>query len=90
MKVQVTNVVGTLDIERELELTRVVEVLGEDAIYDTDQFPGIIFKSKTIVPKLLIFRTGRCVIAGARSIDELNETAKHIDKIFKDNPKVFR
>lgn len=60
--IQVENVVGTANLEEEFDLNTVTITLGlENAEYEPEQFPGVIYR----IPNgavVLIFSSGKIVI----------------------------
>ena len=79
LECKVQNIVATLDLQRELDVKKVIRSLA-NYIYEPDNFPGIIYKSSRGT-SCLIFRTGKMVIAGAKSENQLNDTMNEINKI---------
>jgi transcription initiation factor TFIID TATA-box-binding protein len=73
------NIVATLDLQRGLDVKKVLSSLA-NYIYEPDNFPGIIYKSN-IGTSILIFASGRIVIAGAKSENQLNDAVKEINKV---------
>ena len=70
--VEVVNLVASVKTDLELHLDRLAYKL-EGVEYEPEQFPGMVFR--TIKPKaaILIFSTGRFVVAGAKSLDDVRE-----------------
>ena len=70
--VEIVNMVSSVKTDLELNLDRLAYKL-EGAEYEPEQFPGMVFR--TIKPKaaILIFSTGRFVVAGAKSLEEARE-----------------
>jgi transcription initiation factor TFIID TATA-box-binding protein len=75
---KVQNIVGTLDLQRTFDIKKVIGSLS-NYIYEPDNFPGIIYRHSSGI-SCLIFASGKVVIAGARSEDQLANTADEIAK----------
>lgn len=73
---KIQNIVGTLTLENNLRINRIVAKL-QGAIYEPEQFPGIILKSVRSL-SYLIFASGKIVISGAKSEEELMEASLEI------------
>lgn len=74
---RVQNIVATFDLGCEFELERFVRE-ANDLIYEPEQFPGVIHWHRD--PKLtsLLFGSGKGVVAGARTINELHAGLEEI------------
>lgn len=71
----VSNVVGTADIGRELDLNALTIGLGlENAEYEPEQFPGLIYRPEGYNCVVLMFRSGKVVVTGANSVEVAEET----------------
>lgn len=70
IKSQVQNIVSRFNLNRNLPIETLARTLPR-AIYEPEQFPGIIYKIQDSCTALL-FASGKGVIAGAKSIDETN------------------
>lgn len=75
---KVQNVVATLDLKSKIDLNSFSLAIPR-SIFEPEQFPGLIHKVGNGVTAL-IFSSGKIVIAGAKSENQLNETAKTIEK----------
>jgi len=51
--------------------------------YDPDQFPGLIFRLESPKVTSLIFKSGKMVVTGAKSTEELIKAVKRIIKTLK-------
>jgi len=74
--IQVENVVASSDIGQELDL----ETLANDLVasdYNPDNFPGLVYRMQEPKAAALIFRSGKVVCTGAKSIDDVT-TAVHL------------
>ena len=69
----IRNIVATVELDHKIS----VDVLSSKipgAIYDPETFPGMIIKGVNNC-SFLVFASGKIVIAGARSSDELNTSS---------------
>ena len=81
-------VVGTINLGKQLRLNVLSEVF-EEAEYNPENFPGVVFRSKCIIPRFLIFKTGKVVIAGARTITELQDAANKLGELLRGHQEVY-
>ncbi len=65
--IQIQNVVASTTIGDELDLDSISEKF-ENAEYEPEQFPGLVFRVKEPKTAALIFRSGKVVVTGAKSI----------------------
>jgi transcription initiation factor TFIID TATA-box-binding protein len=79
LECKVQNIVATLDLQRTLDVKKVTSSLA-NYIYEPDNFPGIIYKHNGRI-SCLIFASGKVVIAGVKSEDQLKNVADEIVKI---------
>jgi len=68
--IKIENVVASTGIGREINLKQVTLEL-EGADYDPEQFPGLVYRTKDPKTAALIFRSGKIVCTGAKSIDDV-------------------
>ncbi|MEB3772361.1 MAG: TATA-box-binding protein [Desulfurococcales archaeon] len=82
-QVQIENIVATVILEHELDL-QLIESKIEDVEYNPDRFPGLIYRLH--VPKVtaLIFKSGKMVVTGAKSVNQLVNAVKIIMKNLKE------
>jgi TATA binding protein of transcription factor TFIID len=70
--IEIQNVVASTGIGQELDL----EALAEDlpgADFNPDNFPGLVYRTQEPKAAALIFRSGKIVCTGAKSIDDVHE-----------------
>lgn len=79
LRCEVQNIVATLDLQRTLDVKKVTGSLA-NYIYEPDNFPGIIYKHNGRI-SCLIFASGKVVIAGVKSDDQLENVVDDIAKI---------
>lgn len=70
--IEIQNVVASTGIGQELDL----EALAEDlpgADFNPDNFPGLVYRTQEPKAAALIFRSGKIVCTGAKSIDDVHD-----------------
>ena len=77
--IKIENVVASTAIGQEIDLKSVTLAL-EGADYDPEQFPGLVYRTKDPKTAALIFRSGKIVCTGAKSIEDVD---KGLKKVFK-------
>lgn len=73
---KIQNIVASAEVPHPLKLMELSRSYGPYVSYEPDLFPGLVFR--TTEPKLvfLLFRSGKIVITGAKSRDEIAQTFK--------------
>ena len=71
---KIQNIVASANTGFPIKLKEISEHYGPYTNYESDLFPGLIFRS--VSPKLvfLIFRSGKCVITGAKNVEQIKMT----------------
>jgi transcription initiation factor TFIID TATA-box-binding protein len=69
---EIENVVASTAIGQELDLQSVAMDL-EEADFDPDQFPGLVYRVLDPHATALIFRSGKIVCTGAESVPDVHE-----------------
>ncbi|HYC20292.1 MAG TPA: TATA-box-binding protein [Candidatus Bathyarchaeia archaeon] len=77
--IEIVNVVASTGIGQEIDLTQATLAL-EGADYDPKRFPGLVYRTKDPKTAALLFRSGKIVCTGAKSIDE---AYKGIENVFQ-------
>ena len=77
------NIVAVQNLEKLLDLEGLA--LLTYGIYEPEQFPGMILRRDEPKVTYLIFASGKVVIAGSRSIEDLRDASENIKKIIEDN-----
>jgi transcription initiation factor TFIID TATA-box-binding protein len=75
--ISVKNVVASTGIEQELDLEHVAMDI-DGAKYAPEQFPGIIYRVSQPRATALIFRSGKIVCTGAKSIADVHEAVQRV------------
>jgi transcription initiation factor TFIID TATA-box-binding protein len=68
--VEIVNVVASTGIGQDINLNQATLAL-EGADYDPKRFPGLVYRTKDPKTAALIFRSGKIVCTGAKSIDDV-------------------
>lgn len=91
-KVKILNVVASVTMDQEIDLGRIYERFPHTE-YDPKRFPGLIYRLKNPQTTMLIFNSGKMVLAGAKGERQVYKAVeKIIDKLkrrrFLENPKI--
>ncbi|MFB6127126.1 MAG: TATA-box-binding protein [Halolamina sp.] len=78
--IEIQNVVASTGIGQELDLQSVAMDL-EGADYDPDQFPGLVYRTSEPKAAALIFRSGKIVCTGAKSVADVHQS---LDIVFEE------
>jgi len=74
---RIENIVATVILEHKIDIDILEEELP-DLVYKPEQFPGIIFKVDKPRATALIFRSGKMVVTGTKSVGQLIDAVKKI------------
>lgn len=77
---RIENIVATVILEHELDIDQ-MEIALPEFVYKPEQFPGIVFHIDKPRATALIFRSGKMVVTGTKSVTQLVEAVKRILKI---------
>jgi len=70
--IHIENVVASSDIGQELDLDQLA-VDFDGAEYNPEDFPGVVYRLQKPKSATLIFRSGKIVCTGAKSVDNVHE-----------------
>src|SRR3989338_2009997 len=82
--ISVVNIVISSSLEQDIPLEKMAATLSNTE-YNPEQFPGLVIRIKEPKTSALIFSSGKIVLTGARSMDEVERS---IDKIIKSLKKI--
>lgn len=75
--VKVVNIIGSGDLHAEFDLNQLSEDIDlYTTKYDPDNYPGLYLRFEEDTPLITVYRTGKYIITGAKSLDELYETQR--------------
>ncbi|HEC36656.1 hypothetical protein LCGC14_1262150 [marine sediment metagenome] len=83
MKTEVVNIVTTANLYKEIDLNKALITL-ENAVFDPEIFPGLIFKSlNPVKSSFLIFSNGKIVLTGIREERMIEPVLIHLGRLLK-------
>ena len=68
--VEIVNIVASQRIANTIDINDIADCLDID--YEQEQFPGMVYRTQTPKVCVLLFRSGKAVATGAKSIDDIN------------------
>ena len=77
-ELKIQNIVASADIGRKLNLDLIALSGGYQVIYEPEIFPGCIYRDEELKVVLLLFRSGKVVCTGARSIDHVKKVLRKL------------
>src|SRR5436853_3164538 len=93
-KIKIENVVASTSLGEQLDLQAIALALG-GAEYEPEQFTGLIYRRKEPQTATLLFRSGKVVCTGAKSLEHVKQAieivAKQIEAAgipIKKNPEI--
>ena len=87
-KIEIVNMVGTADVGGEVDLEAASDIL-DNTMYEPEQFPGTIYRMKEPKVVILIFRSGKLVLTGGKSEDQVHEAIEKMVSILLENELIF-
>src|SRR6266581_1587886 len=78
-KIKIENVVASTSLGGELDLQAIALALG-GAEYEPEQFPGLIYRLKEPKTATLLFRSGKVVCTGAKSLEHVKTAIDMVAK----------
>ncbi len=73
----IQNVVASATIGSDLDLNA-ISAAFDYAEYEPEQFPGLVFRLKNPKTAALIFRSGKVVCTGAKSVDDVHKAVAKV------------
>jgi len=87
---KVQNIVASTTFAEKLDLDVIAQSL-EDAEYEPEQFPGLVYRLRSPKTATLLFRSGAANCTGAKTIEDVKTTIKIIaEKLEKIGVKVYK
>lgn len=82
-KITVQNIVATADLGEKVDLDKIV-FGAENAEYEPEQFPGLVYRMKNPKVAFLIFSSGKVVETGAKDEKMMSEGFEKLRKQLKE------
>lgn len=82
-KIEVENIVASTAFADKLDLDMIAQNL-ENAEYEPEQFPGLVYRLKEPKTATLLFRSGKANCTGAKTIEDVKRTVEIIAKKLKE------
>jgi transcription initiation factor TFIID TATA-box-binding protein len=90
VEINVQNIVASTTFAEKLDLDVIAQTL-EDAEYEPEQFPGLVYRLENPKTATLLFRSGAANCTGAKTIEDVRTTIKIIaEKLEKIGVKVYK
>jgi len=82
IEIKVENIVASTVFAEKLDLDMIAQSL-EDAEYEPEQFPGLVYRLKNPKTATLLFRSGKANCTGAKNIEDVRKTVDIIAEKLK-------
>ena len=90
IEVKVENIVASTVLAEKLDLDMISQSL-EEAEYEPEQFPGLVYRLSNPKTATLLFRSGKANCTGAKNIEDVHKTIGLIsEKLRKLGVKVYK
>ena len=88
--IKIQNIVASTIFAEKLDLDVIAQSL-EDAEYEPEQFPGLVYRLNEPKTATLLFRRGKANCTGAKNIEDVKKTVRIIaEKLEKIGVKVYK
>lgn len=77
--------IGSGSLNGEFDLSEVAEGLGSIADFDPEKYPGMYVRLSEDSPLATLYRTGKFIITGADSVEELDLVKNELMDLFESN-----
>ncbi len=78
-KIKIENIVASTSFGNELDLEAIADALDETK-YDPKHFPGLIYRLKEPKTATLLFRSGKVICTGAKSLEQVKLAIRNVAK----------
>ena len=80
--IQIENIVASAKLPSRLNLDKIAFEL-ENSEYEPEQFPGLVYRTKTPKAAFLLFSSGKIVCTGVRKVEDIENSVRNITKKLK-------
>ncbi len=81
-RIRIENVVASTSVSDELDLQSVALTL-EGSEYEPEQFPGVIYRLEKPRTAILLFRSGKLVCTGGKSMRQVEESIRTVSELIR-------
>ncbi|MEM4898915.1 MAG: TATA-box-binding protein [Thermofilum sp.] len=81
--IEIQNIVASANLRASVDLEKAAFML-ENAMYEPEQFPGLIYRMREPKVVLLIFSSGKVVCTGAKKEEEVREAVMKVYNTLKE------
>ncbi len=82
-KIKIENVVASTQIGENIDLNKIAKEI-KDSEYKPKQFPGLVLRTRDPKAAALVFRSGKVVCTGSKSVEDARRAVKQIVKMLKE------
>jgi len=82
VKLRIENIVASVDLFAQLNLEKVIEICPNSK-YNPEEFPGIICRFEKPKVALLIFSSGKLVVTGAKSVEDIENAVSKLTEMLR-------
>jgi transcription initiation factor TFIID TATA-box-binding protein len=80
-KITLQNVVGSANVGEKLDTDYLAHVMQERGSYETDLFPGLVYRPYDSNATILCFTSGKMVITGCRDEEDIASASRFVEEI---------
>jgi len=88
-KIVIQNMVSSANLHGKIDLETASDVM-DNVMYEPEQFPGLIYRMPEPKVVMLLFASGKIVITGAKTEEQVHEAAKKINALLLDYDLLYQ
>jgi len=83
VEIFIENIIASATISEDLDLQNIINILP-NCEYNPNQFSGVIYRPEKPPVVVLLFDTGKIMVTAAKSVDDVENSIKMVEKQLKD------
>ncbi len=87
-KIKIVNIVGTANVGGKVDLEAAAAIM-DNIMYEPEQFPGLIYRIPEPKVVMLIFSSGKTVITGGKTREQVEEAVEILRGFLRDNQLLY-
>ena len=87
-KIKIVNIVGTANVGGKVDLEAAAAIM-DNIMYEPEQFPGLIYRIQEPKVVMLIFSSGKTVITGGKTREQVEEAVEIVRGFLRDNQLLY-